>query len=155
MSSPNPSSVVRRLPWLGLPGLGAVGLGVALATLSVASAGELYQWKDANGVTHYSDAPPPAGADYQNRTIRDSGTASIKPDDAEAPAENTQCTTARANLELLQGEGPVGTDTDKDGKPDAEFSAEQRAAQTQLAEAAIKVHCTVAAGDGGDTSQAN
>ncbi|MGQ4660251.1 DUF4124 domain-containing protein [Lysobacter sp. F6437] len=152
MSSPNPSSVARRLPWLG-----AMGLGIALATLSVASAGELYQWKDANGVTHYSDAPPPAGADYQNRTIRNSGTASVKQDQdaAEAPAGNAQCTTARANLELLQGEGPVGTDTDKDGKPDAAFSAEQRAAQTQLAEAAIKVHCAVAAGDGGDGTQAS
>ena len=150
MSSPNPSSVARRLPWLG-----AMGLGLALATLSVASAGELYQWKDANGVTHYSDAPPPTGADYENRTIRNSGTASVKTETAEAPAENAQCTTARANLELLQGEGPVGNDTDKDGKPDAAFSAEQRAAQTQLAEAAIKVHCTVAAGDGGDGTQAS
>ncbi|MGQ4582604.1 DUF4124 domain-containing protein [Lysobacter sp. F60174L2] len=140
MSSPNPSSVTRRLPWLG-----AVGLGLAVATLSVASAGELYQWKDANGVTHYSDAPPPAGADYQNRTIRNSGTASIKADTTEAPAENAQCTTARANLELLQGEGPVGTDADKDGKPDTEFSAEERAAQTQFAEAAIKVHCSAPA----------
>ena len=150
MSSPNPSSVTRRLPWLG-----AMGLGLAFATLSVAAAGELYQWKDANGVTHYSDAPPPAGADYQNRTIRNSGTASIKTETTETPAENAQCTTARANLELLQGEGPVGTDTDNDGKPDVAMTAEQRAAQTQLAEAAIKVHCTAAAGDGGDGSQAS
>lgn len=150
MSSPNPSSVVRRLPWLG-----AMGLGLALASVSVAAAGELYQWKDANGVTHYSDAPPPTGADFQNRTIRNSGTASIKTEASEAPAENAQCTTARANLELLQGGGPVGTDNDKDGKPDVAMTAEQRAAQTQLAEAAIKVHCAVAAGDGGDGTQAS
>src|SRR5690606_41178620 len=70
--------------------------GVQTCALPI-SAGELYQWKDANGVTHYSDAPPPAGADYQNRTIRNSGTASIKTETTETPAENAQCTTARAN----------------------------------------------------------
>ena len=36
-------------------------------------------------------------------------------------------------LDLEQGEGPVGTDTEKDGKPDVAMTAEQRAAQTQLA----------------------
>lgn len=134
MSNPNPPSTARRLPWLAAAGL---ALAIALPAMS----GELYQWKDANGVTHYSDAPPPAGADYRNRTIGNRGSASVA-EEAEASTESSQCTSARANLALLQGDGPVGADTDNDGKPDAAFSADERASQTQQAEAAIKVHCT-------------
>ncbi|MGH8084234.1 MAG: DUF4124 domain-containing protein [Lysobacter sp.] len=140
MSKSNPSSLAHRLPRLG-----AAGLVAALTFALPAVSGELYQWKDANGVTHYSDAPPPAGADYKNRTISNRGSAAIATDKAEAPAESSQCTTARGNLALLQGEGPVGTDADSDGKPDAAFTADERAAQTQLAEAAIKVHCNAGA----------
>lgn len=146
MSNPNPSSsTARRLRWLA-----AAGLALAIALPAVS--GELYQWKDANGVTHYSDAPPPAGADYKNRTIGDHGSASVAAEEAEAPAESSQCTSARANLALLQGDGPVGADTDNDGKPDAAFSADERAAQTELAEAAIKVHCTAAVASTGADS---
>ena len=136
MSSPNCLSAARP-PHSArpLPRIGAMALAFALALPAVA--GELYQWKDANGVTHYSDSPPPAGADYENRTIHDSGAATMAGGSAES-----QCTTARANLAKLQGDDPVGADADRDGKPDAEFTAEQRAAQTRLAEAAIQVHCS-------------
>lgn len=129
MSSPNCLSATRPLPRLG-----AMALAFAMALPAVA--GELYQWKDADGVTHYSDSPPPTGADYENRTIRDSGAASVAGGTAES-----QCATARTNLAKLQGDDPVGADVDGDGKPDAEFTAGQRAAQTRLAEAAIQVHC--------------
>ena len=143
MSKSNPSSLAHRLPRL------AAGFAVALTFALPAVSGELYQWKDANGVTHYSDAPPPAGADYKNRTISNRGSAAIATEKTEAPAgsstETSQCTTARGNLALLQGEGPVGTDADGDGKPDAAFTADERAAQAQLAEAAIKVHCNAEA----------
>ena len=128
-------SLVRCLPWLG-----TAGLVVALAL--PAMAGELYQWKDANGVTHYSDAPPPGKTDYQNRTIRDSGGTPATTAAAPAqPAESDACTRARANLALLQGDGPVGTDEDGDGKPDAQLDTAQRADRVELAAAAIKVHC--------------
>jgi len=136
MSKSNPSSLSHRLPRL------AAGFAVALTFALPVVSGELYQWKDANGVTHYSDAPPPAGADYKNRTISNRGSAAIATEKTEALAESSQCTTARGNLALLQGEGPVGADSDNDGKPDAAFTAEERAAQTQLAQAAIKVHCS-------------
>ena len=146
MSNPTPSSTTH-LPRFGIAGLALVLVGT-LAVVMPAVSGELYQWKDANGVTHYSDAPPPAGADYKNRTISDRGSAALATDKAESPAgssaETGQCTTARGNLALLQGEGPVGADADGDGKPDAAFTADERAAQAQLAEAAIKVHCGAA-----------
>ena len=110
-----------------------------------AAAGELYQWKDANGVTHYSDSPPP-DRQYQSRIYGTDAGASVASADETTPATETssQCTTARANLALLQGDGPVGMDSDKDGKPDSQLTAEQRTAQAALAEAAIKVHCTAA-----------
>ena len=119
----------------------ALVLALALPAALVATGGELYQWKDANGVTHYSDAPPPGQTSYENRSIRNSGGTADAPEKAEAPVESEQCTTARANLALLQGDGKVGTDTDGDGKPDTELSADQRANEAELAAAAIKVHC--------------
>ena len=60
---------------------------------------------------------------------------------AEKPAENSQCTIARSNLEALAGDGPVGVDSDGDGEPDSNMDAEQRANQRALAEAAINANC--------------
>ncbi|MGY0797638.1 DUF4124 domain-containing protein [Lysobacter sp. A286] len=133
MSDLNRSPRFHLLPWLGV---------AALLVALPLTAGELYQWKDASGVTHYSDAPPPDG-EYKNRVISNTGSAAIASAPADdAPAENTQCTTARGNLALLGAEGPVGIDSDGDGKPDSEMTVEQRNAQQQLAEAAINVHCS-------------
>lgn len=124
---------------------------LALVILMVAvplSAGELFQWKDASGVTHYSDAPPPSGQ-YQNRRITDEGAGTASEDTAQAPVENSQCATARANLALLEGEGPIqmqGSDGDGDGDGEATaMNAEQREAQKQLAQAAINAYCSGAA----------
>lgn len=116
---------------------------LAVVTLLLAlplSAGELYQWKDAQGVTHYSDAPPPSGS-YQNRRITNAGAGVASEDSAVAPAESSQCTTARANLALLEGDGPVSMGSAEDGAEPVPMGADQRAAQKQLAEAAIKAYC--------------
>jgi hypothetical protein len=45
-----------KRPWLAVAAL------AFLATLPLAHAGKMYVWVDANGVKHYSDSPPPAGA---------------------------------------------------------------------------------------------
>ncbi len=135
MSAPSGFSSTRFLPCLT-----AAALLVALPL----AAGELYQWKDAKGVTHYSDAPPPSGT-YKNRRIHDGGSAGAASAASDkAPTESDQCITARTNVTLLERDGPVGIDSDGDGKPDTEMTADQRSAQKQLAEAAIKVHCTAA-----------
>jgi hypothetical protein len=126
MSSP----LTRCLPWLA-----ATLLVLALPAL----AGEVYQWKDAKGVTHYSDAPPPDTA-YKNRVVKQNVPAPAQA--AAAPAEDPRCATARTNLERLKGNGPVGLDANGDGQPDTEMTATERAQQVQLAELTLKTNCT-------------
>ncbi len=133
----------RPAHFRALLGLTAVLLVAALP----ATAGEVYRWKDAKGVTHYSDAPPKDSA-YKKSTVN-AGTpqagqapAAEKAEKAEKAADSPQCTASRQNLERLKSNAPVGLDANNDGKPDAELSADQRADQVQLAEAGIKAWCT-------------
>ncbi len=109
-----------------------------------ASAQNVYKWKDANGVTQYSEKPPANQKAEQRRiTTRDPIVSSTPT--ADTPAESADCTQSRKNLALLNGQGDVMYDTDGDGKPDATMNAEQRQAQKGLAEAGIKAYCKPAA----------
>jgi hypothetical protein len=121
------------------PILGAASLGFAALLLAApAYAGTVYQWKDARGVTHYSDSPPPEQQGVQNRHLKD-GPA---PTEAAArPKEDPNCVTARGNLARLKGNQPVGLDGNGDGKPDSEMSAEDRARQIQQTEQMLKTSC--------------
>lgn len=134
----------------GIPALLALCLG---AVAFPAAAGEVYQWKDAKGVTHYSDAPPPKGRyearDIRQRGIQRDGTAAAAapaPASAAKPAPdaNANCTLARTNLQRLQAGGDIGLDANGDGKPDATMDAAERARQTGLAEANIRSFCAAA-----------
>ncbi|MFT4247790.1 MAG: DUF4124 domain-containing protein [Pseudomonas sp.] len=118
-------------------------LGLALLAASAAAgATNLYKWKDANGVSHYSEKPP-EGQRYDTRRI--DVRAGVTPPEATAPqAESAACSTARNNLDVLGGSGPVMQDTDGDGKPDATLDEGQRAAQKNLADAAVKAYCVPA-----------
>jgi hypothetical protein len=137
---------MRTLPrsrhWL--PGCLLASLAGASA---LAAAGNLYQWKDANGVTHYSDKPP-AGEQYKGRRINDQGA----PVQATTPVGESivdpQCQTARRNLEVLQGKGTVQQDLDGDGKPDKTLDDSERESQRALAEAAANAYCKPAAAAG-------
>ncbi|UNK48907.1 DUF4124 domain-containing protein [Lysobacter sp. S4-A87] len=121
-----------------LPGLVA---GLCLVFALPASAAKVYQWKDAQGVTHYSDAPP-AGQEYKNRGVHeDAGKAPAAAATAAKPVTNANCSNARSNLSVLQGTAAVGIDEDKDGKPDRNLNDTERANRTQLAEAQIKTYC--------------
>ncbi|UYB51708.1 DUF4124 domain-containing protein [Xanthomonas sp. AM6] len=115
-----------------------------LAASGVAGAATLYQWKDAQGVTHYSQSPPPGGK-YQARRVDSHGGAPAEATEVAAPAENANCLSARRNLDILGKPGKVMTDRDGDGKPDAELDDAQREAQKGLAEAAIKAYCAAPA----------
>jgi len=134
---------------------------VLLGAAAVAHAERVYKWTDAQGITHYSDAPPPQ--DTQNvQTVRVSGgdrphaeqpadaaaapdagkpTAPAGPqpgsnvaDTAENRAKN--CATARNNLEMLQSKFPISM-PNKDGKQVA--VADDKARQAAIADARAQI----------------
>jgi hypothetical protein len=117
---------------------------VLAGACSTVQAGKIYQWKDAKGVTHYSDSPPPEGR-AQDRRIDNRGEP--LPDTAAAgkSVENPMCTTAKRNLQVLGSKAAVELDSDGDGKPDKTLTEDDRGNQRNLAEAAVKAYCTPAA----------
>ena len=116
-------------------------IAVAIALLLVAAPGlaqqRVYQWKDAKGVTHYTDMPP--AQQHRSRDIDNKGNA---PDIAAVkPVENEQCANSRINLARLQTNQAVGVDTNGDGKSDRNLSSDERASQIELNQAAVKAYC--------------
>jgi hypothetical protein len=124
--------------------LGAV-LVLAAISLSDAraqqTAGEVFQWTDANGTTHYSQTPPAKGA-YKQRVINHSGAAVANKGPVTLAAENPQCATARSNIALLQSSAVVQQAGDGEGQPVRPLSAAERSSQLELAQAALKAYCT-------------
>lgn len=122
----------------------------ALALLMVASAcapafaQKVYQWKDAKGVTHYSDSPPP-NQQTKDRRIDNRGEPVVEATAVGKTVENPQCTSAKLNLQILAGKNAVQQDTDGDGKPDKTLGDDDRANQRDLATAAVKAYCKPAA----------
>lgn len=99
----------------------------------------VYQWKDANGVPHFTDVKP-----KQNFQTRDIDTKTGSPAEtgpAKPAVESEQCRNARANLLRLQSSDSVGVDTNGDGKADRNMSADERKAQLDLNQAAVKAYC--------------
>lgn len=133
MPRPNAHPILQFLPWL------AAGL---LAAALPATAGEVHQWKDARGVTHYSDSPPP-NQTHKSRTISQKGTATIAAAAAGPVVANADCSNARSNLKVLQGDTEVGLDEDKDGKAERPLTPKERADRIQQAQANIKTYCEV------------
>ncbi len=126
--------------------LAFLALVAGLSAASVASAAEVYQWKDANGVTHYSQTPPPKGS-YQQRQITSSGAGAAQATASQATAavENPNCATARANVAALSGSGAVH-EAGEEGKPGRALNDAERASQLELANAAVKAYCDSPAG---------
>lgn len=111
-----------------------------MGTCAPAFAQKVYQWKDAKGVTHFSDSPPP-GQQYKDRRIDNRGEP-IPEAAAGKVVDSPQCTTAKLNASLLAGNSALQQDTDGDGKPDKILGADDRTNQRALAEAAVKAYCT-------------
>lgn len=126
-----PSRTIRTL----------LALAVLLAALP-ALAGEIYQWKDANGVSHYSDSPPPDRKGVQSRPLKGGPAA---PAETGKPTEDPNCVIARRNLVQLKDDRPVGQDANGDGKPDTFMTAEERAQQVRKTEQMLKEFCDKAA----------
>ena len=128
----------------------ALALLIAAAPLA---ASEVYSWKDARGVTHYSQTPPPAGTRFEVRNVHGNAASStpVTPAAAAAPTatssastanaggDTTQCELARTNVAALKGEGAV-QQLGADGKP-RELAGSERADQLALSEAAVRAYC--------------
>lgn len=120
-----------------------------------AGAQEIYKWKDAKGVTHYSEKPPAQG-DYSTRdSVRDpvgAAVASAAPEAEAGPApaaDDSRCDTARRNLAALQRPVELQFDSDGDGKPDRAMNQAERQQQEQLARSTLQAYnCSEAAASG-------
>lgn len=70
-------------------------LGLAVLTASgLGHAGKFYKWVDSNGVTHYTESPPPEGADGQE--VRTRNTASSDADAAREALQNDRASQLKA-----------------------------------------------------------
>ena len=131
---------MSHLPARFVLGLGLV-LGLCAAPLCAAT---VYKWKDAKGVTHYSDSPPPTGAYREIAAPADKPSRVATPQAAAPkgpPPISADCAQARLNRQHLQGSAPVGLDADRDGKPDTVMADDERARQLAQAESAVRAHC--------------
>ena len=130
---------------LRLPASMIALLGLALTCSPLlAQQQTVYQWKDAKGVTHYADAPP--AQTYKKRDINArSGTAIEVVETKKKSDKDVSCDNARTNLANLRGQGPVGIDTNGDGKADSNMTTDQRASQIEFNEALLKANCSAPA----------
>lgn len=122
--------------------------------------GQAYKWKDAQGVTHYSDSPPPAGTKVEK--IKTSGvvippagnpapaaastasTAAAKPAPAGAVADTPAnraklCDQLRKNAETLAKEKVVSVDDGKGGSRNLDDAG--RARQVETTQAQMTLYC--------------
>lgn len=120
----------------------ALALGIALVATPLLAQQRIYQRKDANGVSQYTDVRPES--QYTVRSVNNSGTPAA-PAAAPAAAESAQCKGVRNNLSRLQSTEAIGIDTNGDGKPDRNLSADERKAQIELNQAGVKAYCQPAA----------
>jgi Domain of unknown function (DUF4124) len=128
---------------------------LALLAACSAQAAEVYKWTDANGIVHYSDAPPPADASQVEKMRVGGGVvsatatpmanddAAADPDKAKPPAPPAQtaldpnvenmaklCSQARTNLQMLQSANNVALPNPTDGTPQV---MDDQARQARLA----------------------
>ena len=130
-----------------IPALAASALALALAAPASAWQ-QVYKWKDANGVTHYSQNPPPAGK-FESRTIVDrQPTAASGAQPGDKPAESPQCARARSNIDLINSGVALKVDSDNDGKPDRDIDQAERKRQLDLNQIVLRANCSAPAGSG-------
>ena len=134
---------------------------VALLLIApLAAAQQIYKWTDAKGTVHYSQSAPPQGTKFQQVKLAggvessDAPAAQPAADSTPAPADTPAaapapvadtpanraklCTTLKANLDALQGSGPVVMQ--ENGKP-AVLGDAQRKQQTAAANAQYQQFC--------------
>ncbi|MDR6936532.1 DUF4124 domain-containing protein [Luteibacter sp. 3190] len=121
--------------------------------------GQAYKWKDAQGVTHYADAPPPGSVRYEkikttgtveapapppstaNSRPADDGKASANPASTEDTAANRKklCDQLRKNTDILANERVVSVDDGKGGQAPLDDAARKR--QIETTQAQMTLYC--------------
>ena len=145
----------------------AAAIGLSLACIAgFASAQQIYKWKDANGVTHFSQTPPSSGTHFTKMRLAGEPDVSSNPPPASdngdntepgtsppqqtAPASSTQpdtasnraelCKQLNSNISLLQSKQPVVTGG-SNGKQEV-MSDNAREAQLATARAQQAQYCS-------------
>jgi hypothetical protein len=118
---------------------------------------QAYKWKDAQGVTHYADSPPPTGTKYDK--VKTTGTVEAPagtpapppkaPEPAKAAAaappsdtpENRKklCTTLQSNMETLSKPQQVSVDDGKGGQVALDDAGRKR--QVETTQAQMTLYC--------------
>ena len=139
-------------------------IGLSLACIAgFASAQQIYKWKDANGVTHFSQTPPSSGMQYTKMHLTSEPDVSSNPPPA-ADTDNTEpgapqqaaassgsqpdtpsnraelCKQLTTNISLLRSKQPVVTGGN-DGKQQV-MSDNAREAQLATAQAQQAQYCS-------------
>ncbi|QWT20644.1 DUF4124 domain-containing protein [Bacillus sp. NP157] len=123
---------------------------VAACPLAFAQA---YKWKDAQGVTHYSDSPPPGSSQKVEKIQMKGGVSSPSSSDAgpakaataatppagTAVADNAAnrsklCDQLRKNMDVLNKEKVVTMDDGKGGQTQLDDTARKRQMETNQAQ---------------------
>lgn len=127
-----------------------------LVTACPLALAQAYKWKDAQGVTHYADTPPPNNARYEK--VKTSGTveapapapaAPAKPE-AAPPAPGTQvadnpanrarlCDQLRKNMDVLGKEQVISIDDGKGGSQQLDDAGKKR--QIETTQAQMTLYC--------------
>ncbi|WIG54269.1 MAG: hypothetical protein OJF61_000055 [Rhodanobacteraceae bacterium] len=145
----------------------AAAIGLSLASIAgFAGAQQIYKWKDANGVTHFSQTPPSSGTHYSKMKLTSepdissnpapaAATSSSEPGSSDAPRQSapasstqpdtasnraTLCKQLSSNISLLQSKQPVVTGG-ADGKQQV-MSDNAREAQLATARAQQAQYCS-------------
>lgn len=131
----------------------AFGLLAAVAATAGHSADKVYKWKDANGIVHFSYAPPPKGTEFDNVKIVNQSTAITQTETPAAaggdtaatgdkpaadPSTAARCENARKRVALLSTDLPLTMQ--RDGKA-VEMTAAERAAELTIAKTTVDSLC--------------
>jgi hypothetical protein len=120
---------------------------------------QAYKWKDAQGVTHYSDSPPAGQGAKVEKIQMKGGVSTPTPSEGAAPARAATAATPPAgtpvadnpanrkqlcsqltkNLEVLQKEAVVSMDDGKGGTQQLDAAGRQR--QMETTQAQMTLYC--------------
>jgi len=127
-----------------------------LLCFATAADAEVYKWTDEDGVTHYTEQPPPDRGEASvldpqvdapsSQGPEQQGTEhTAEPDEAAGEGEDTQsveafCKELRQNIETLKGDGPVKVRTGDDTLKT--LDGEARQARLERAQSQLESQCS-------------